>query len=173
MKKIIIIIGIFFLIAGIFLVIFISISNKRNNNSTIGTSQTQTQTKSSLSQLPIEELSKKDNLTFQTQKGDVLTKNIYKNPVSMLSEKGVEFKNNSDYSIDFYPQDEGFLIIITNPDVKSALEKAGKDFVETLGISQADACKLKVTVTVPFSVSAQYGGGTYGLNFCPESKQLN
>jgi len=122
--------------------------------------------------LPIEELSKKDKLSLQTESGTVDIENIYKNPIERLSKNGIEFVRNENYVMDFYPEDEGFIIALENPDVFSALKKAEEDFLSKLGITKEQACELKVSITIPVSVSEKYGGGVYGFSFCPNQNKL-
>ena len=47
-----------------------------------------------------------------------------------------------------------------------------KDFLKTLGISEADACKLKVITNVPYDVNPDTAGIDYGLSFCPTGVPL-
>lgn len=116
--------------------------------------------------LPVDEISKKENLVIDTNQGQVNISNIYKNPVYSLSKNGVEFSDNDFYSMGFYPEDEGFLIVIENSDVKNSAKKAENEFLSKLGISQQQACQLKVSITVPYTVNEKYSGGVYGFSFC-------
>lgn len=122
--------------------------------------------------LPIEELSKKDKLSLQTESGTVNINNVYRYPIERLSKNGVEFVKNEKYVMDFYPEDEGFIIALKDPDVFSALKKAEEDFLIKLGITKEQACELKVSITIPVSISEKYGGGVYGFSFCPDQNQL-
>lgn len=116
--------------------------------------------------LPIEEISQKPKLEIQTKEGSVEINNVYKKIVEKLSQNGVSFADNDDYYIAFYPKDNGFLITINNPDVVSAAKKAEAGFLNDLGISKDDACKLKVSITVPAGVNEKYSGKIYGFSFC-------
>lgn len=129
--------------------------------------------KSSYELLPIGELAKKPSLDIQTEKGIVPINNIYKNPIEKLSKNGIAFANNNDYYIAYYPQDNGFLISINNPDVVTAERKAEENFLNQLGITKDQACQLKVSITVSFGVSEKYSGSVYGLSFCPGSNAIN
>lgn len=122
---------------------------------------------------PIEKLREKTTLEIQTEKGTVPINNVYKDPVEKLSMNGVAFVNNSDYYMAFYPQDNGFLISINSSDVVSAERKAEKSFLKQLGITEEQACELKVSITVPYSVSEEYSGGNYTFSFCPDGNPLN
>jgi hypothetical protein len=107
------------------------------------------------------------NIIIRTAKGDVNIKNIYKNPLQHLSANGVAFADNSDYYMAYYPEDQGFLIVIQNKDIQFSRQKAEADFLTILEISKDDACKLKVSLTVPFDVDENASGGNYHLSFCP------
>lgn len=107
-------------------------------------------------------------ITVTTPQGNTIeTNNVYKNSLYPLSQNGVAFHDDLDYYAAFYPQDQGFLIVIHNPDVKAAKIKAEADFLQILGITKEQACMLKVSVTIPRSVSEQLSGKVYGLSFCP------
>ncbi len=108
-----------------------------------------------------------DKMTLTTSQGDIETNNLYKNPVANLSNNGVAFKESLDYQMNFYPQDEGFIISILNPDIQKARNVAEADFLAALGITKDQACQLKVTLGVPYSVNPQASGRNYGLSFCP------
>ena len=122
--------------------------------------------------LPIEELSQKSKLEIETGSGDVEINNVYKKLKEKLSKNGVAFEDNNDYYMAFYPQDNGFLIVINNADVISAGEKAEKNFMEQLGITKEQACKLKVSITVPYDVSEEYSGEVFGFSFCPDAEHI-
>lgn len=122
--------------------------------------------------LPIEELSKKSKLSLQTEEETVDINNVYKDPIRRLSKNGVEFVKKENYVMDFYPEDEGFIISIGNPDIFSALKEAESEFLNKLGVTEEQACKLKVSITIPVSVSEKYGGGVYGFSFCPDKKHI-
>lgn len=112
------------------------------------------------------------DIKIKTKNGKVKIKNIYQNPLENLSLNGITFLENDNYSADFYPQDQGFLLVIKNSDVQSARDMLEKDFLEKLGISEEDACKLKVSLSVPYSVNKELAGGEYGLSFCPNGKKF-
>jgi len=107
-----------------------------------------------------------DKMTIRATTGDVNIANLYINPIENLSQNGVTFAQNSNYSMEFYPQDQGFLIILSNPDFATGRKNAESDLLSRLGIAEDQACKLKVSITIPVSVNAEFGGGVYGLSFC-------
>ena len=154
------------------IIVYSFIYSRKVSEETIIQETSQEKKENSYLILPIEELSKKDKLSIQTEKGTVDIVNVYKSPISKLSKNGVEFVKNEDYAMDFYPEDEGFLIILSDSDVISTERKAGREFVSKLGISEKQACELKVSITVPVSVNEQYGGGVYGFSFCPNANHI-
>lgn len=114
--------------------------------------------------------SEEEKMTVETSKGTVTMNNLYKDPISHLSDNGVEFKENSYYYMAYYPQGNAFIIAMMNADIETARQMAEKDFLEILGISKDDACKLNVSLTVPMSVNAEAAGGDYHLSFCPNGE---
>ena len=113
-----------------------------------------------------------DKMTLDTTSGKIEVNNLYKNPVANLSGNGVALKENDNYSINFYPQDEGFIISLQNPDIQTARDKAEADFLQALGITKEQACSLKVTLGIPYYVSPTASGQNYGLSFCPNGMPL-
>ena len=110
-------------------------------------------------------------ITVKTADGTVSINNPATLPDKKpLSSNGVNFKDNANYSIDFYPEDQGFIIAILDPNIQAARDMAEKDFIQTLGISPADACKLKVSLAIPFRINEKVSGINYGLSFCPNGK---
>lgn len=109
-------------------------------------------------------------MKINTKKGLVIINNVYKNTVEHLSNNGVAFADNDDYYMAYYPADQGFLIVIQNKDIQSARQKAEADFLSILGIFRDDACKLKVSLAVPFYVNEFAAGGNYHLSFCSDGK---
>ena len=117
-------------------------------------------------------LPKKENqLPVKTPNGTVSINDPYKVPEGKpLSLGGVNFKENNSYSIDYYPEDQGFIVAILSSNIQAARDAAEKDFLETLGVTQAAACKLKVTLSVPFDINENASGINYRLSFCPNGK---
>lgn len=114
-----------------------------------------------------------EKFTIKTSEGSVDIQNIYKNSLDTLSGEGVAFKDTDEYYIAYYPEDQGFLIVIMNSDINRARQNAEKEFVNTLGITNDQACKLKVSLTVPISVNKEAAGGNYGLSFCSNGKSFS
>lgn len=162
-KKIFLIVAIFLIIAAIVSFFFFK-----------KTQTVSTPAPSSNNQLPIGTFkmpsSSDPTMTINTSGGTITTNNVYKNSLYPLSKNGVAFHDNSDYYAAFYPEDQGFLIVLQNSDIKLVRNKAEAEFIQTLGITKEQACLLKVSITIPADISEQYSGKVYGLSFCPGAK---
>ncbi|MFA6973947.1 MAG: hypothetical protein WC238_04410 [Parcubacteria group bacterium] len=109
-------------------------------------------------------------MKINTPSGDIETNNVYRESSEKLSLNGVSFQNNTDYSMSFYPNDKAFLIVIKNPDVKAARDKAEVELLKNLDITRETACRLTVITTIPFNINPHLSGKEYGLSFCPGAK---
>jgi hypothetical protein len=96
--------------------------------------------------------------------------NIYSNPVEKLSQNGVAFRENADYSMAFYPNDQSFIVTILNPDIQTARDKAESDILQALGVDKNTACQLNISLSVPYDVNATASGQEYAPSFCPNGK---
>jgi hypothetical protein len=115
-----------------------------------------------------------EKMSVKTTDGEtVFLNNVYRQPVENLFQNGVIFKENSDYSMAFYPQDQSFIVTLLNSDIKTARNNAERDLLAALEIDEQVSCQLKVSVTVPYGVNADASGQEYGLSFCPGGKPFN
>ncbi|MFA6494771.1 MAG: hypothetical protein WC246_00160 [Candidatus Paceibacterota bacterium] len=105
--------------------------------------------------------------SIPTAQGAVTVNNFYQNAV-IVAAGGSEalVARNPGYDISYYQPDNSFAISISQKPVMAMRTQAEAAFLQKLGISQSDACKLKVTVGVPISVDQQYAGTDFGLSFC-------
>lgn len=111
-------------------------------------------------------------MVVTTSQGNLEINNLYKNPVADLPGNGVAFRETDDFHMDFYPQDEGFIISIQNFDVQTGRDRAEMEFLQALGITKDQACLLKVTLGVPYYISPLAAGQNYFLSFCPNGISL-
>ncbi len=163
MKRIVIIIGAILFIV-ILSVYFFVINKKNQNNSDISSSQ---ENKESL----IDKT--QERITIETNEGTVQINNIYKEG-GELFKGGITFKESSDYYISFDEVSQSFSIAIMNAeDLYGARARAEEEFVRTLGITNEQACKLKVDLGVPYNVNPQLPADNYGLSFCPNGKDFD
>ncbi len=107
-------------------------------------------------------------VTLQTSQGAVHINNIFKNPQQVTPDKtSMLVSGTNGYDILYYAPDGSFLISISATPVTTIIAQAESAFLQLLGISKSDACKLKVQVSVPISVDPNYAGQNFGLSFCP------
>jgi hypothetical protein len=86
--------------------------------------------------------------------------------------KDAVFNDNKDFSIVYYTQDKSFFITLLNSDIWTTRPLAEQGFLENFKLSKEDACMLKVSLGVPYSVNADASGKDYSLSFCPYGKPL-
>ena len=106
-----------------------------------------------------------DTITIGTAKGAVNVKNFYKNAAG-AAEQFIVMKKNDNEEINYDTYTSGFSIIIAKSPVSLYRPQAEGDFLGLLGISQVDACKLKVFEGVSSAVDQNLAGRNLGLSFC-------
>lgn len=114
-----------------------------------------------------------EKITIETNEGTVQIDNIYKEG-GELFKGGITFKESSDYYISFDEASQSFSIAIMNAeDLYGARARAEEEFVRVLGITNEQACELKVDLGVPYNVNPQLPADNYGLSFCPNGKDFD
>jgi hypothetical protein len=106
-------------------------------------------------------------LAIGTASGVVTINNIYTSdaPVDMVQE--VVFRETQDYLMVYDPTDSSFWIAVTVPNSFSTWQPvAEQDFLQTLGVSAANACKLDVVEGVIYSAGDPNDGLSFPLSFC-------
>ena len=111
-----------------------------------------------------------EKMIITTNKGEIKTNNLYKNPIESLDKNGVLFEERDNFHSSFFPQDQGFLITVLDTDIEKGRREAEENFLQELGITKDEACKLKVDLGVPSFVNKDIAGQNYGLSFCPNGK---
>lgn len=112
-----------------------------------------------------------DTITIGTPQGGVTINNPYKNAAYVTPDNRQYFiLNTGQYGVYYYPFDSSFVIGIDAMPVLQVQQLAEQAFLQKLGISRTDACKLTVWVGVPVSVDANYAGRNLGLSFCPQGQ---
>ena len=104
--------------------------------------------------------------------------------VEKLETEGVEMKNfykssevaneggdtiitqSTDYKILYMPNYSYFLISIIGSPFEDVRLQAETIFLNTLGITQEEACKLNVEITTPHFANPEQAGTVYRLSFC-------
>jgi hypothetical protein len=76
------------------------------------------------------------------------------------------------YSIMYVDADQSFNISLWTEPIGDVRKQAEQDLLNRLGIGEQDACFLRYSVLVPYSVSPLYSGKNLGFSFCPGATQL-
>jgi hypothetical protein len=98
----------------------------------------------------------------------VVGEGIFVNNFKATSEK-MPGGDDEIYDIIYFDRPDSFLISILSSDFDFAREQAEKVFLEQLGIGEAEACLLNVTVNTPAFINPDLGGQNFGLSFCEDS----
>lgn len=102
--------------------------------------------------------------------GSVKVNNFYKF-AAFIAAPSVYLYDSPEYSIIFSESTKDFDIVLYAYDAKEANSlraQAQNDFINILGISEAEACQLPVLLEIPYSYNQELSGKNYGLSFCPE-----
>ena len=101
------------------------------------------------------------------QGGVVQVNNFYTASATAMGDDGIlVIKQASNYWFTYDPSDSTFWIAISGTPFGAVRATAEQDFLETLGVSQAGACKLAVSVGVPYSAGNPMDGQSLPLSFC-------
>jgi hypothetical protein len=117
---------------------------------------------------------KPGDISIQTKDGGTLFVNDFlKSPKTTIDEEGdATLKDDPNYTILYYKMDQSVFIGLLGGNLPQVRSDAEKELLNILGITEQDACQLKVSTTVPASVSEKAAGKDYGLSFCPSGKPL-
>lgn len=107
-----------------------------------------------------------NKLVIETNIGRVLTDNVYSHQLTNYPDNGVGFAHSHYYDMSYYPQDDGFIITLLDPDVQTANTLAEQDFLKILNITKIQACALKVSIGVPYNVNPDYAGKNFTFSYC-------
>ena len=105
-------------------------------------------------------------MSVQGKTGVVITKNFYSQAQQITPQNDALIAANDSFRILYYAADNSFVITLLKEPVGDAQQAAEMAFLSQLGISQSDACKLKVSVSVPAFVDENLAGQDLGLTFC-------
>jgi len=114
---------------------------------------------------------KVNTIVVPTAQGNVTTSNFEKSAVGNYTETTV-IESTADYGISFSPKSNSFDIVLNSTPLQTARNEAETALIKDLGISNDDACKLTVTLSVPERLSSNAAGVNYELSFCPNSVSL-
>ncbi len=106
------------------------------------------------------------SVTTSSQK-ELLIANVYSHAIIQYPENGVGFARTNFYEMSYYPKDDGFIITLLDSDVEKARSTAEQDFLKLLNITEKQACTLKISIGVPYSVNKEYAGKDLKFQYCP------
>jgi hypothetical protein len=164
-KAVIIIVAIVVVILAVGVTLFLIQKNSPNTGSGITTTGTLPPVSTST---PAIVTPTSTVITLGTSQGGVTVNNFYQSPGATITQdqQAVIIDNSGDYAITYNVPDSSFAIAILSTPLEAARQAAESAFLNELGISKQDACKLTVYEGVPIGVSDQYPGESFPLSFC-------
>jgi hypothetical protein len=110
-----------------------------------------------------------DTIILGTAQGSVAMNNFYKNAGYIAQDQQtVVIQQASTYSIVYDVSDSSFTLTISSAPLDAVRQAAEAAFLSSLGISQQDACKLRVYEDISGGVPNQYAGKSFPLSFCAQ-----
>jgi hypothetical protein len=108
-----------------------------------------------------------DTITIATPTGSVVTKNFYHSAAYLAPDQhNVVIRQAPDYDVVYDAPDSHFIINLFLKPLKETRRAAEAAFLETLNISERDACKLTVHEFVTGLASRIYPQSPLSLSFC-------
>jgi hypothetical protein len=101
-----------------------------------------------------------------TPHGVVQVNNFYASNPEVINGGDLLIKQTADYWFTYSPSDGSFWIAVSSTPFDAVRQTAEADFLATLGVNEADACKLDVSVGVPYDPSNSLSGESLPLSFC-------
>ncbi len=92
--------------------------------------------------------------------------NFFISPVQTNQQGDILIIDDPKYQIAYLNQFGSFIISILGSPFDDARQKAESQFLNTLGISPQDACRLPVTLNTPSFANPDEAGTNYKLSFC-------
>lgn len=108
-------------------------------------------------------------LAIGTPQGTVTVHNFYSADVPVDEVQDLVFKETQDYLMVYDPENSSFWLAITGTPFDAWRTVAEQDFLQTLGITESDACRLYVTEGVIYSAGDPNDGIPFPLTFCSSS----
>ena len=106
------------------------------------------------------------SLVIGTSQGSVSINNFYLTNPADGGDGTLIIKQTGDYMLTYNPRTSEFWIAITGMPFATQQIAAEQDFLATLGISKADACKLSVTSGIIYTPGNPLDGESFPLSFC-------
>ncbi len=106
-------------------------------------------------------------ITLGTAHGSVTMNNFYTNAAYIdQNQQAVVIQQSSTYNLIYYIPNNTFALTIFGTPLKIAQSEVEVGFLNALGISRIDACKLNVRVGVRYDIDPNDAGRNLGLSFC-------
>lgn len=105
-------------------------------------------------------------LPIGTPSGTVMVNNFYPSAAGVIEGGQVLIKETPTYWITYDPRYGSFWIGVDGTPFGEVRSVAEQDFLTTLGISKADACKLAAVIGVPYAPGNPMSGQSFRLSFC-------
>ena len=115
------------------------------------------------------ELKEQGKAAISSGQENIIINDPYKDALKIVS-GNAEIKNTSSYEIVYLGSLKSFVISLYGENLNDSRNKAEQAFLESLGITKDEACKLDVTLAVAPEASKSAAGKNYGLSFCPNGK---
>jgi hypothetical protein len=165
MKKILIVIGVILVVAGVGYFVMLERKASQIQKPTPVTSD--------------QESTSKTSSTYSASVNENTYKEVhYPDPLKKALSAPDEYGNallaqDKMYMIEYFSKDAVFNITLTGKDLLQSRVAAQGKLLELLGITKEDACKIKTNVGAPFSVNQELSGKNLGLSFCKDSVDLS
>ncbi|GEM_PF-1241155 len=115
---------------------------------------------------PAQSLPSAGAINIPTPSGPVQARDFTKTPIQQLGDSMLIAKT-LDFEIVYFTKEQTFLVTVESQPVQKARDLAEQAFLDHLKIREADACRLQVSLFVPYNLSPDLSGKDYGLSFCP------
>lgn len=91
---------------------------------------------------------------------------FFASPKRIDSKGDVAFEETQDYQLVYIKPFNYFIVSVLGSPFEEARSKAEIAFLNSLGVSKEDACKLDVVVNTPSFANPDFAGKDYPLSFC-------
>lgn len=118
--------------------------------------------------LPPSNYEQYEKIAIKTSEGIVVVNNFFSNAIQQ-SPSSFALKETEEYSVMYDARPPSFHIVIAREPRDQQRMAAESALLNILGISEADACKLNVSVRAPrFLIGMPAATRDYHLSFCPD-----
>lgn len=109
----------------------------------------------------------KETFIIPTLNGNITVNNFLRNATN-YGDGVYEIIATGKYAISYFAPHGSFQIGLLERPVSRAREEAENSFLEILGTTKEDACKLDVLVGMPYFVEPTLAGKDFNLSFCSD-----